>query len=99
MRPRNLDEFLGQNHVLGPGKLLRRLIESERISSLILYGPPGTGKTTVICEIIYKVLSEGKRVLLIDLDPHGSLTCYFGFDPDDIENSGYDLFHQTKYFD
>ncbi|MFH1093637.1 MAG: replication-associated recombination protein A [Candidatus Omnitrophota bacterium] len=47
MRPRNLEEFFGQEHVLGPGKLLRRLIESERISSLILYGPPGTGKSAL----------------------------------------------------
>ncbi len=47
MRPRNLDEFVGQDHVLGPGKLLRRLIDSDRISSLILYGPSGTGKSAL----------------------------------------------------
>ncbi len=47
MRPQNLDEFVGQDHVLGSGKLLRRLIESERISSLILYGPSGTGKSAL----------------------------------------------------
>ncbi len=47
MRPRNLDEFVGQEHVLGQGKLLRRLIESHRISSLILYGPSGTGKSAL----------------------------------------------------
>ncbi len=45
MRPRNLDEFVGQRHILGPGKQLRRAILADRISSLILYGPPGTGKT------------------------------------------------------
>ena len=45
MRPRILDEFVGQEHILGPGKLLRRAIEADRIKSLILYGPPGTGKT------------------------------------------------------
>ena len=47
MRPRNLDEFVGQRHILGPGKQLRRAILSDRISSLILYGPPGTGKTAL----------------------------------------------------
>ncbi|MBL7092320.1 MAG: replication-associated recombination protein A [Candidatus Omnitrophica bacterium] len=47
MRPRNLDEFVGQRHILGPGKQLRRAILADRISSLILYGPPGTGKTAL----------------------------------------------------
>lgn len=47
MRPRNLDEYVGQNHILGKGKLLRRAIEADRLSSLILYGPPGTGKTSL----------------------------------------------------
>ena len=47
MRPRTLEEFAGQQHILGPGKLLRRAIEADRISSLILFGPPGTGKTTL----------------------------------------------------
>jgi putative ATPase len=47
MRPRTLEEFLGQNHIVGPGQLLRRAIESDRIQSLIFYGPPGTGKTTL----------------------------------------------------
>jgi len=47
MRPRMLDEFAGQEHILGKGKLLRRAIEADRISSIILYGPPGTGKTSL----------------------------------------------------
>lgn len=47
MRPRELDEFVGQEHILGEGKLLRRAIEADRISSLILYGPPGCGKTAL----------------------------------------------------
>ena len=47
MRPRNLSEFSGQQHFLGPGKLLRRLIDARRLGSLILYGPPGSGKTTL----------------------------------------------------
>jgi putative ATPase len=47
LRPRALDEIVGQRHLLGPGKPLRVLIEADRLSSLILWGPPGTGKTTI----------------------------------------------------
>src|SRR6184192_2745539 len=47
MRPRSLKEFVGQEHILGPGKLLRRAIEADRLPSLIFSGPPGTGKTTL----------------------------------------------------
>lgn len=47
MRPRTIDEVAGQQHILAPGKLLRRAIESDRFTSLIFYGPPGTGKTTL----------------------------------------------------
>jgi len=48
MRPRTLEEFVGQHHIVGPGKLLRRAIEADRLfSSLIFWGPPGTGKTTL----------------------------------------------------
>lgn len=47
MRPRTLDEFVGQGHILAPGKLLRRAIEADRLPSVILSGPPGTGKTTL----------------------------------------------------
>ncbi|MEM7625920.1 MAG: replication-associated recombination protein A [Planctomycetota bacterium] len=47
MRPRNLDEFAGQQHFLGPGQLLRRMLEADRITSVLFYGPPGTGKTTL----------------------------------------------------
>jgi len=47
MRPRTLDEFIGQGHIVGEGKLLRRAIESDRLQSSIFFGPPGTGKTTL----------------------------------------------------
>src|SRR6476660_3227368 len=47
MRPRSLDEFVGQLHFLGQGKLLRRMLEADRLTSVIFYGPPGTGKTTL----------------------------------------------------
>jgi putative ATPase len=47
LRPRTLDDVVGQEHLLGPGKPLRTLIESDRLSSVVLWGPPGTGKTTI----------------------------------------------------
>jgi len=47
MRPRSLEEFVGQEHFLGEGKLLRRLLKADRLGSVIFYGPPGTGKTTL----------------------------------------------------
>lgn len=53
MRPRTLDEFYGQEHVVGEGRLLRRAIEADRLTSMVFYGPPGTGKTT-LAEIIAK---------------------------------------------
>ena len=47
IRPENLDEYVGQQHLLGKGKVLRNLIESDNISSMIFWGPPGVGKTTL----------------------------------------------------
>ena len=49
MRPRRLEEFVGQTHFLGEGKLLWRLLKSDRLGSVLFYGPPGTGKTTLAC--------------------------------------------------
>jgi putative ATPase len=51
MRPRTIDEFCGQEHFLGPGKLLRRMLDADRLASAIFYGPPGTGKTS-LAEVI-----------------------------------------------
>jgi putative ATPase len=57
MRPRDLNEFVGQTHILAPGQLLRRAIEADRIQSLIFYGPPGTGKTS-LAQIIARQTSN-----------------------------------------
>ena len=62
MRPRNLDEFAGQRHVLAPGQLLRRAIEADRIQSLIFYGPPGTGKTSLAQIIAGHTRSKFERL-------------------------------------
>ncbi len=62
MRPRTLDEFVGQRHILGPGQLLRRAIEADRIQSLIFYGPPGTGKTSLAQIIAHRTQSRYERL-------------------------------------
>ena len=62
MRPRNLEEFVGQSHILGPGQLLRRAIEADRIQSLIFYGPPGTGKTSLAQIIARQTRSKFERL-------------------------------------
>jgi putative ATPase len=60
MRPRTLDEFAGQQHILGPGKLLRRMLAADTVTSMIFHGPPGTGKTT-LAELIAR---QTKRVFV-----------------------------------
>jgi putative ATPase len=62
MRPRNLDEYAGQSHMLAPGQLLRRAIEADRIQSLIFYGPPGTGKTSLAQIIARQTKSKFERL-------------------------------------
>ena len=57
MRPRTIEEIVGQDHILGPGKLLRRVIEADRLTNVIFYGPPACGKTT-IAECIAKATSR-----------------------------------------
>ena len=56
MRPRTIDEVAGQDHILGPGRMLRRVIEADRLQSMIFYGPPGCGKTTLA-----EVIARGTR--------------------------------------
>ena len=62
MKPRTLDDFIGQEHILGKDKLLRRLIESDKPTSLILYGPPGCGKTTIALIISERTKSHFERI-------------------------------------
>lgn len=66
MRPESLDEYVGQEHIVGPGKLLRRAIEGDVVSSIVLFGPPGCGKTT-LAHIISKQ-TEGDFVRLNAVD-------------------------------
>ena len=58
MRPRNLEEFVGQQHLIGEGKILRKIIESDNVSSMIFWGPPGVGKTTLAKIIAAQTKSE-----------------------------------------
>ena len=58
LRPRDLDEFVGQTHLLGPGKVLRRLIENDAVSSMVFWGPPGVGKTTLASIIARRTQAE-----------------------------------------
>jgi putative ATPase len=62
MRPTTLDDVIGQQHILGPDKMLRYLIEADMLSSIILYGPPGTGKTTIANVIAHTTQSHFKSV-------------------------------------
>ena len=62
MRPRTLDEMVGQEHIIGKGKLLYRAIIADKLSSIVLYGPPGTGKTTLAKVIANTTSVEFKQV-------------------------------------
>ncbi|ALS27038.1 ATPase AAA [Paenibacillus sp. 32O-W] len=66
MRPETLDEYIGQEHIVGPGKLLRRAIEGDQVSSIVLYGPPGCGKTTLAHIISKRTAGEFVKLNAVD---------------------------------
>lgn len=51
MRPTRIDQIIGQTHLVGPGKIIQRMVDAKMLSSMILYGPPGTGKTSIASAI------------------------------------------------
>ena len=61
MRPETLDEVAGQQHLIGPGKVLRRIIEADQVPSMIFWGPPGVGKTTLA-----RVIARQTKAAFID---------------------------------
>jgi putative ATPase len=66
MRPTTLEEYIGQEHIVGPGKLLRRAIEADQVTSILLYGPPGTGKTTLANIISNRTQGEFVKLNAVD---------------------------------
>ena len=69
MRPEKLEDFLGQEEILGKGKLLQKAIESDQLPSMIFWGPPGSGKTTLAYIIAKKTKSDFKKIVKIVKNP------------------------------
>ena len=67
MRPQTLDEYIGQEHIIGEDKLLRRAIEGDQVSSILLYGPPGCGKTTLANIISKRTAGEFVKLNAVDV--------------------------------
>ena len=67
VRPKDLDQFVGQQHLLGTGKILREIIENDQVSSMIFWGPPGVGKTTLAEIIARKTQSSFLSFSAVDM--------------------------------
>ena len=65
MRPKTIDQVIGQKHLVGEGKIIRRMVEANRLSSMILYGPPGTGKTAHLLTFLFYHLYLRGRIKLM----------------------------------
>jgi putative ATPase len=87
MRPRNLDEYVGQKHILARGQLLRRAIEADRIQSLIFYGPPGTGKTSLAQIIASQTKSKFEKLSGVESNV-GDMRRVLSAAANRLENSG-----------
>ena len=91
MRPRTLDEVVGQEHIIGKDKLLYRAIKADKISSIIFYGPPGTGKTTFLEKLIPKLKAYGLKIAIVKHDGHRFDIDYEGKDSDRFTKAGADV--------
>ena len=73
LRPKTLEDYIGQKHLVGPDAILRKMIEAGRISSFILWGPPGVGKTTLLRSLA-GILASGERAVRVSvIDTRGEL--------------------------
>ena len=75
LRPKTLDDYIGQKHLVGPGAILRKMIDAGRISSFILWGPPGVGKTTLAQIIANKLETPFYTLSAISFSLNPALSC------------------------
>ena len=85
LRPSGLEEFVGQKHLLGEGKVLRRIIDQDMVCSMIFWGPPGVGKTTLASTLARLYADEGRTVLAADVDPDANLGLALGLSQEEVD--------------